>query len=405
MKIRKAYKFRLKPNSVQKKQLQEYVGSCRFLWNKVLSLNLERLKNKQPLLWYHEADFWTKCWKASNEYGFLANVPAHCIQQKLKDLNKAFKDAFDRKQPLKKLPRFKKRGRNDSIRFPEPKHIQVFNKRIKLPKLGWISFFKSQAILGDIRNATVSFQSGSWTVSIQVELDIETPRHSSASIIGLDMGIHHFATCSNDSVIEPIHAFKRFQKRLAKAQRILSKKKRFSSNWKRQKNKINKLHRKIFHIRHDFLHKTSTMLSKSHAIIVTEALKILNMSKSAKGTLENPGAQVKSKSGLNRSILDQGWSEFNRQLAYKLKWRGGELITVNPQYTSQKCASCGHVDSNNRTSQALFVCTGCGHQANADSNAAKNILAAGHAVLACGENALAISTKQEPLGMGNLLPA
>ncbi len=114
---------------------------------------------------------------------------------------------------------------------------------------------------------------------------------------------------------------------------------------------------------------------------------------------------MKSKSGLNRSILDQGWSEFNRQLAYKLKWRGGELITVNPQYTSQKCASCGHVDSNNRTSQALFVCIACGHQANADSNAAKNILAAGHAVLACGENALAISMKQEPLGMGNLLPA
>jgi len=71
MKIRKAYKFRLKPNSEQKKQLQDYVGICRFLWNKVLGLNLERLKNKQPLLWYYEADCWTKHWKAPNEYGFL----------------------------------------------------------------------------------------------------------------------------------------------------------------------------------------------------------------------------------------------------------------------------------------------------------------------------------------------
>lgn len=405
MQIRKAYQFRLKPSADQEKKLFEYVGACRFLWNKVLALNLARLNHKQPLIWYHEADFWSKQWKSSEEYGFLGVVPAHCLQQKLKDLNKAFKDAFDRKQPLKRLPKFKKRGVHDSIRFPEPKQIQLCNRRIKLPKLGWINFFKSQSIIGQMKNVTVSYQSGHWYLSIQVEQVIEVPQHASTSIIGVDMGIHRFAACSNDCVIEPVHAFKTWQNRLGKAQRQLSKKKRFSQNWKKQKHKIRKIHRKICDIRKDFLHKTSTMLSKSHAMIVMEELKILNMSRSAKGTVDRHGLKVKAKSGLNRSILDQGWGEFKRQLAYKLAWRGGSLLTVNPQYTSLTCADCGHVDKKNRLSQSVFVCTACGYRANADHNAAKNILAAGHAVLACGEEALAFSTKQEPLGMGNLVPA
>jgi len=103
MKIRKAYKFCLKPNQQQTKQMHTFAGHCRFVWNKVLALNLFRLEHKQPLLWYLEADYWTKLWKASDEYGFLKELPAHCLQQKLKDLDKAFRDAFDKKQPLTRI--------------------------------------------------------------------------------------------------------------------------------------------------------------------------------------------------------------------------------------------------------------------------------------------------------------
>lgn len=99
MLIKKAYKFRLKPSEQQAKLMHNYAGHCRFLWNKILSLNLYRLEKKQPLIWYHEADYWTKLWKASDEYGFLKEVPAHCLQQKLKDLDRAFKDAFDKTSP------------------------------------------------------------------------------------------------------------------------------------------------------------------------------------------------------------------------------------------------------------------------------------------------------------------
>ena len=140
-------------------------------------------------------------------------------------------------------------------------------------------------------------------------------------------------------------------------------------------------------------------------MIVTEGLKISNMSKSARGTIEKPGKNVRAKSGLNRAILDQGWSEFKRQLKYKLEWLGGVYVEVNPSYTSQKCSSCSNIDKKSRISQSKFCCMSCEYTENADINAAKNILAEGHSVLACGEDALAVSMKQEPLNMGDLVSA
>ena len=125
--VRKTFKFRLKPSDDQLQKMHEYYGHCCFLWNKLLSMNLERLENKQKLIWHREADYFSKLWKKSNEYGFLKEVPSHCLQQKIKDLDKAFKDAFDKKQPLKRLSKFKRRGVNDRFRFPDPKPIQVEN--------------------------------------------------------------------------------------------------------------------------------------------------------------------------------------------------------------------------------------------------------------------------------------
>ena len=403
--IRKAYKFRMKPDQEQLTKLQSFAGHCRFVWNKVLALNLKRLEAKQSLIWYHEADFWTKRWKQSDEYHFLKEVPAHCIQQKLKDLNKAFKDGFDKKQPLKRIPRFKRKGAGDSFRFPEPKHIQVKHKKIKLPKLGWIKFYQSRAIDGNIKNTTITQSAGHWYVSIQVELDIGTPEHTENSAIGIDMGINKYVALSTGEYEDPINPFKKYQDKLAQAQRRLSKKKKFSENWKKQKKRIQKIHSKIAHVRKDFQHKLSTKLSNSHAMIVVEALKIANMSRSGSGTLDNPGKNVKAKSGLNKSILDQAWGEFKRQIGYKLAWKGGIYLEVPAPYTSQICSACGEKDKASRQSQERYVCTSCGYEANADINAAKNILAAGHAVLACGEDALAASVKQEPLGTSNLVPA
>lgn len=396
MKIRKAYKYRLKPTQTQAHMLSQFTGHCRFVWNKVLSLNIARLKEKQHLIWYHEADYWSKLWKRSEEFNFLKEAPAHCIQQKLKDLDKAFKDAFDKNQPNKRIPKFRKREQHDSIRFPEPKHINVEGTRVCLPKVGWIRFYKSQDIVGTIRNATVSKHAGHWYISLQTEVDIDSPKHQSITDIGIDMGISKLFALSNGQIKLPLSSFKRHKKKLAKLQKQLSKKKKFSEGWKKQKRKIQRLHSKIANCRRDYLHKSTTEISKNHAMIVIEDLKVSNMSKSAKGDTENPGKNVKAKSGLNRSILDQGWSEARRQLEYKQAWRGGIVFAVPAQYTSQKCSRCGHVDKASRQFQEIYCCTTCGMQMNADINAAKNILAAGHAVLAGGAEPLGAAVKPEP---------
>jgi putative transposase len=129
------------------------------------------------------------------------------------------------------------------------------------------------------------------------------------------------------------------------------------------------------------LHKITTTISKNHAMIACEDLKVANMSKSASGTKEKKGRHVKAKSGLNKSILDQGWGMMVNMLEYKQQWQGGLLIKVNPRYTSQTCFECKHIAKENRRTQANFECVKCTYIANADVNAARNILAAGHAVL------------------------
>lgn len=387
MRIHKAYRYRLKPTNVQMALLTSFVGHCRFVWNKCWQINMERLKDGLRIMYYREMDFFSKLWKKSDEYGFLSECPAHCIQQKLKDLEKAFLDGFDKNQPNKKLPTKRRKSVHNSIRFPQRKHIEIEHSRIKLPKLGWVKFFNSRKLQGKVCNVTVSKHGNHWYMSVCVEQELTKPTTLPTSAIGIDVGIANFASISNGTLITPVNSYRQWLGRLAILQRRLSKKVRFSNNWKKILIKIRKLHSKIANIRRDFLHKLSTTLSKSHAMVVVEALKIKNMSKSAKGTQTNPGKNVKAKSGLNKSILDQGWGEFKRQLGYKLGWMGGLLVEVAPQYTSQRCSQCGNTCASNRTTQQNFCCTTCNYTQHADINAAKNILAAGHAVMACGASA------------------
>src|SRR5690606_29719870 len=158
------------------------------------------------------------------------------------------------------------------------------------------------------------------------------------------------ATLSDGSYLEPLNSFRTLEKRLARAQRSLVRKKKFSKNWNKQRTRVARVHRNIANARNDFLHKVSTTISKNHAMVVIEDLKIANMSRRAKGTVDAPGKNGRAKAGLNKSILDQGWGNFRRMLEYKLAWLGGELLAVNPAYTSQTCSACGHVAEENRQS-------------------------------------------------------
>jgi IS605 OrfB family transposase len=393
--IRKAYIFRLKTNNVIESKLSRFCGCSRFVWNKTLAMNLERLEEGQPLLWYNELAWWLTLWKQSDEYSFLKECPSQVLQQKLRDLERAFKDGFDRKQPMKRIPVFKMKGRGDGIRFPQG--FRIDNRRIFLPKIGWVGFYKSCTIQGRPKNITVSRRGGKWYTSIQVEQMIEIGKHASDSEVGIDAGIKCFAAFSDGTLVEGVNSFRKHEERLAREQRKLSRKKKGSENWKKQKRKIAKLYHTIANVRQDFLHKLSTDISKNQAKVYVEGLQIRNMSASAKGTIEEPGKSVKAKSGLNKSILDQGWFQFRRQLDYKLFWRGGMLVEVNPKHTSQRCSSCGHTAKENRVSQAVFFCQVCGHEENADVNAARNILTVGQTGMACQANRIS-SRQQEPAG-------
>jgi putative transposase len=298
-------------------------------------------------------------------------------------LERAYANFFAKRADF---PRFKKKGQSDSFRYPDPKQIKLdqANSRIFLPKLGWLRYRNSRAALGEVKNVTVSASGGKWFVSIQTERKVEQPVHPSTSIVGVDMGVANFAALSTGEINAPVDALKRHAQKLAWYQRVMSRKQKFSRNWIKAKARVQKLHTRIGNIRRDHLHKLSTTLSQNHAGIVIEDLRVRNMSRSGTGTGEQPGLNVRAKSGLNRSILDQGWSEFRRQLEYKQAWRGGIVVAVDPRNTSRTCPACGHVGSENRTTQSRFECVHCGHTAHADVNAAVNILAAGHAVMACG---------------------
>lgn len=386
MLILKAYKFRLEPTHEQSQRLRQLCGCARFVWNLGLAETKRILDSGEKLPSAFELNRMITVWKKMPEYAFLQDAYTDNLQQKLKDLHTAWKRCFDKKLAAKAPVWKRKNDGRDSIRFVNfEKYCCLENRRVKLPSgLGWVKFRQSQRVNGKIKNATISQLAGQWYISFQVEIETAEPHHTSTTIVGLDAGVAKLATLSDGTVFEPVNSFQKNQKKLARLQRQLSRKVKFSNNWQKQKRKIQRLHSRIANIRRDYLHKVTTTVSKNHAMIVIEDLKVSNMSKSAAGTVSQPGRNVRAKSGLNRSILDQGWYEMRRQLEYKQLWRGGQVLAVPPAYTSQRCACCGHTAKENRLSQSQFRCQVCGYTANADVNGARNILAAGHAVLACG---------------------
>ncbi|RQS54511.1 transposase, partial [Burkholderia sp. Bp8963] len=251
------------------------------------------------------------------------------------------------------------------------------NSRIFLPKLGWLRYRKSRDVLGTLKNVTVSQACDKWFVSVQTAREVEPPVPLATSAIGIDVGIARFATMSDGTFLAPLNSFKKHEVRLRRYQRAMSRKVKFSKNWRKAKARVQRIHTRIGNARRDYLHKATTTISNSHAMVSIEDLQVRNLSRSAAGSVEAPGKNVKAKSGLNKRILDQGWFEFRRQLAYKLAWNGGWLIAVPPQNTSRTCPACRCVSADNRRTQAQFACVACGYKAHADVVGAMNILTRG----------------------------
>ena len=389
---RQAYRFELRPSGQQLRNLRQFAGSCRFVYNKALALNTARYNKKEKRLGYAGLCALLPNWK--KEHPFLSEVPAQALQQTLKNLERGYTNFFEKRS---EFPKFKKKGQRESFRVPQ----SFGNGRIKLPKIGWLGYRKSQEVLGEAKNVTISESCGKWFVAVQTEREVETPLHRSTSAVGLDWGVVRLYTLSNGEYREQCQPLKRCLPKLAKLQRRMAQKIKFSHNWKKAKAGIARLHQRIANIRKEFLHRSSNEISKNHAVVFVEDLQVRKMCKSSKGTKDQPGKQVAQKSGLNRAILDGSPFELRRQLQYKTEWRGGLFYAVPPQNTSRTCpvvwGGCGQVSADNRKTQAKFVCLKCGLSANADFISAVNIREAGLASLACSQPSHAVSASwQEP---------
>ncbi|MEA3178341.1 MAG: putative transposase [Gammaproteobacteria bacterium] len=381
MKRLQGFKFELRPNGAQRQQMRCFAGSCRFVYNTGLALQKTRFEAGEKKLSYAELCKLLTQWRSDEETSWLKDAPTHPLQQALRDLERAYTNFFAQRAAF---PRFKKRGQHDSFRYPDPKQIRLdlLNSRLFLPKLGWLRYRNSRTVLGTVKCLTVSLTCGKWFVSIQTEREVERPVPRGGAV-GIDLGVVRFATLSDGTVYAPLNSFRRHASALRKGQQALSRKQKFSANWRKAKARIQRIHARIGHARRDYLHKTSTAISQNHARVCIEDLQVRNMSKSAAGSIETPGKQVRAKSGLNKSILDQGWFEFRRQLDYKLGWSGGELILVPPKNTSRRCPECDCVSAQNRQTQSRFACIACGFEENADRVGAINVLRAGHVRSAC----------------------
>lgn len=375
----RALRFRLRLRPAREAQLRRAAGGLRWVWNQALEEQKARHARGEKFASYVDMAKCLTAWRNTTQTAWLAEGPIHPQQQVLRRLDEAYRRFFKKAGGF---PSFKRRGDEPGIRFPDPKQFSIdgTNGRIRLPKLGWVKLRMSQPVTGTVRNVTITREGASWFASIQVQSSETVAALGVSPTLGIDLGLTQFAALSDGQMVKPLKAMALQQCRLRRYQRGVSRKKKGSSNRRKAVARLGTLHRKISRQRADWLHKLTTELADRYPVIALEDLRIKNMSASAKGTAAAPGKNVRQKAGLNRGILDAAWGEFARQLTYKLEWRGGQVILVNPAYTSRMCRVCGYESAENRRSQSVFECMVCSHAENADIHAAKNILAAGHAV-------------------------
>jgi putative transposase len=394
----KAFRFRVYPTADQAARLDAWEGALRFLWNLAHEQRLMGLRTVRDRRRYYTAfDQQLELTDLRAEVPWLAEVPRNVCAQLLAELDKAWQRAF---RKLASSPRFKKKGRDGvAICEPHPKTWSlVADGRIRFPKLGVLKTVMHRPLEGTPKTCSLVRDGDAWFASIVCEQPVEAPVPGTATgpAVALDRGVALLVADSDGRTVANPKHLQRSLKRLARAQRRVAKTVKGGKNREKAKRRVARIHRKVRRQRDHQLHVLSSHYAQRHGVVVVEDLNIRGMTKSAAGTKENPGKNVAAKSGLNRSILDAAWGRFALMLDYKLKWRGGVLLKVLAQYSSQTCAECEHVDANSRVSQAEFVCTSCGHGANADVNAARVLLSRGiHGAAACGGVSARKPAKQE----------
>lgn len=371
----RGYTYALRPSRDQMAQMDQFAGVCRLVWNLALEQRINHWRQYQRTTG-DNLNYVTQARQLKDlraEFDWIAAVSQTAQCRALKDLDTAFQRFFKGQGGF---PKFKRKNVHDSFSFQGREvAVERIGKRwgrVKLPKIGWVRFRWTRPVQGSIREAAVVRTALGWQVSIGCKIDGEVPDVGGA--VGIDRGVAVPLMLSDGTSYHLPETLALMDRRIRKAQRVASRRKRGSVRHRKAQRRVAALSAKRARIRKHWAHESTTDIARRYGTVVVEKLRTSAMTRSASGTKENPGRNVGAKSGLNGSILNVGWHQIETMLAYKT----ARLVKVAPQYSSQTCASCGTVDSQSRKSQAVFVCTACGHRDNADRNAAVVILQRGN---------------------------
>lgn len=413
MKTHRAYKFRMKPNVKQEIAMAEVAGCRRFVYNRCVALVQRYLRHfdkyegcakirketkdedeVKRLCKVRGIEYFADCpkpsWKLFTSKSL--NMPPKSLGNRLKrwrakyeflqggayasqqDAMVAYSLAWQRVFSLKSgTPKFQSRYKVCRFRDIKKSSIKILDDKVKVPNVGYVKFIDHREIVGKPLSLTFSRTGGKWYVSVtcEVELEVKTPK--SSDVVGVDVGCVTTCVASDGRTWDNHPSLAGLDEKIKHHQRKLATLTRGSSRFKKRKATIQKLQSKKANCRDYLSHQISRDLAASNATVAIEKLDLKKMTASASGTVENPGKGVAAKSNLNRRMLDQSIGKTFTNLKYKVEEYAGQVIEVDPAYTSQTCNECGHVSVSNRKTQSNFACESCGHTANADLNAAKNI--------------------------------
>ena len=385
-----AHRYRLYPTPAEEAVLLEHCAHARFVWNLGQEQRAAYRPGRGPTPGFAEQS--RQLTEARAAEPWLATGSQEVQKQALRDLDQAWRHFF---AGTNRSPRWRKKDQHEGFRVAGPRgrawDVRRLNRRwgqVQVPKVGWVRFRWTRAVLECKSYRVNRDRSGRWHVSFTV-FPAPIPAPGNGEVVGIDRGVTVSLALSTGEMYQ-CPASSPHTERLA---RSLSRTKRGSSRRQRAKTRLAKVKVQDADRRKDWAEKASTDVARRFDLIRVEDLRIGSMTRSARGTVTEPGQNIRQKAGLNRAILTQGWGLFARRLEQKAP---GRVEKINPAYTSQRCSACGHVAAESRKSQALFACVACTYTGNADVNAAVNI-AAGRAVTARGGLALATLMNREPL--------
>jgi transposase len=389
-------RYRLYPTPAQETVLRDHCGHARYVWNLAVEQHGHWHPGRRSAPGYLEQC--RQLTAARAEYPWLAAGSQTVQQQALRDFAVALAAFFNPGNPAGR-PSWRKAGRDEGFRIVgrrgrhwDVRRLSRKTGEVRIPKAGWVRFRWSRAVPPGVKSYRVTLdRAGRWHIAFAA-IPEPVPAPGNGQVVGIDRGVAVSAALSTGELLQvpSLTVWKR--KRMVRLERKLARAKRGSNRRARVKVAIARLRARETDRRKDWAEKVSTDIASRFDLIRVEDLRIGNMTRSARGTAGNPGRNVAAKAWLNRGILRSGWGLLVRRLQDKAP---GRVEKIKPQYTSQRCSACGHVDADSRESQARFACTACGFADNADVNAARNI-AAGHAVTARGGDGVARPVNREP---------